>query len=35
MLYNAGDTVREVRLGERESVVRFGVPAHGWATVNW
>jgi glucosylceramidase len=35
VLYNPADTVREVRLGVRESVLRFGVPAHGWATLNW
>jgi glucosylceramidase len=35
VLYNPEDAVREVRLGVREAVLRFGVPAHGWATVNW
>jgi glucosylceramidase len=35
VLYNPGDTAREVTLGLRKAVWRFGVPAHGWATLGW
>jgi glucosylceramidase len=35
VMHNTEDAEREVRLGLESSVLRFGVPAHGWATLNW
>lgn len=35
VLHNPSDASREHTLGVRGAALRFRVPAHGWATVNW
>lgn len=35
VVYNSGDTSRQLILGVRAASLQFTVPARGWATVNW
>jgi glucosylceramidase len=35
VLYNSADGARDTTLGIRGTTLRFTIPAHGWATVNW